>query len=109
MDWKKLESIQQLEDILTSPNPFLIFKHSTRCHISSMALATFNKSWKVSSEKCPAYLLDLLSFRDLSDEVARTTGVVHQSPQLILLKNGEVLYAASHHTIDAQEAEAKLG
>ena len=108
MDWKQLENDEQLAEILSSAQPTLIFKHSTRCHISAMALSGFNRSWNVSSEVCPTYLLDLIAFRNLSDEIARRTGVAHQSPQIILLKNGEVLHSASHHGIDADETEAKL-
>ena len=108
MEWIKLEREEQLEEILSSSKPSVIFKHSTRCHISSMALAEFKRTWGGSSEKVTAYLLDLIAFRSLSDEVALRTGVVHQSPQAILFKNGKVLYTASHHSIHADEIEAKL-
>jgi bacillithiol system protein YtxJ len=108
MEWQKLENSEQLEEILSSEKPTLIFKHSTRCHISSMALSGFKRSWSVSSENCSIYLLDLIAFRELSNEVANRTGVAHQSPQIILVKNGAVLHSASHHGIDANETEAKL-
>ena len=108
MEWQQLENSEQLEEILSSEKPTLIFKHSTRCHISSMALSGFSRSWSVSSENCAIYLLDLIAFRELSNEVAKRTRVAHQSPQVILVKNGVVIHSASHHGIDANETEAKL-
>jgi bacillithiol system protein YtxJ len=109
MEWIKLERTEQLEDILASSESSVIFKHSTRCHISSMALAEFNRNWAVPSEKAKIYLLDLIAFRSLSDEIAVRTKVVHQSPQVIVLQNGELIYTASHHSINADEIEAKIG
>jgi bacillithiol system protein YtxJ len=108
MEWIKLEKMEQLEGILSAKKPVIIFKHSTRCHISSMALTSFVRSWKCSADVCDTYLLDLLSYRSLSNEVAQQTGVIHQSPQLILIKNGVVSYSASHHAIDADEIQSKL-
>jgi len=108
MNWVKLERTEQLEENMSSPLPVALFKHSTRCHISSMALRNFERSWDVDPDKCVPFFLDLIAYRDLSNEIARLTGVVHQSPQLLLIKNGEVIHSASHHSIDANETASKL-
>ena len=80
----------------------LFFKHSTRCSISSMALNRFETDWNIEAP-CDIYFLDLLNHRDISDEIARLTGVVHQSPQAIVVKNGKVIYSATHSSISAIE------
>jgi bacillithiol system protein YtxJ len=108
MDWVKLERAEQLEEIMRSSHAIAIFKHSIRCYISSMALRNFESNWRVDPDKCLPYFLDLIAYRDLSNEISRITGVVHESPQLLLIKNGEVIHSASHHSIDANEIASKL-
>jgi bacillithiol system protein YtxJ len=107
MEWNKLDQTEQLEQILSNDALGLIFKHSTRCHISSMALSSFKKEWDIPAEQCKLFLLDLLAYRSLSDEIAHQTGVVHQSPQVILIKGGKVVHTSSHHNIDAKEISSK--
>lgn len=101
--WIELTGSAQLRELIEQSHekPLIVFKHSTRCSISSMALNRF-ESQMDSELACCAYL-DLLSFRSLSDEIAQLTGVIHQSPQLLIWKNGEVVYHASHSAIDVTE------
>lgn len=105
--WRLIESLSDLTNAieLSEEYPVLLFKHSTRCSISSMAFSTFNREWQLSEEQCPIYYIDLLKHRDVSNEVAFLTGVIHQSPQAILLKGGAVIYSASHGAIDAENVE----
>jgi bacillithiol system protein YtxJ len=105
--WRLIESVSDLVKAieLSEETPVLLFKHSTRCSISSMALSTFNREWQLSEEQCPIYYIDLLKYREVSNEVARLTGVVHQSPQAIVMKGGSVIYSASHGAIDAESVE----
>ncbi|RMA64868.1 bacillithiol system redox-active protein YtxJ [Ulvibacter antarcticus] len=105
--WKRLTSIDQLEEISEASKniPVAIFKHSTRCGISKMVLRQFEASYNIEPEKLNLYFLDLLAHRDVSDEVGFKFQVMHQSPQLIVLKNTETVYHASHHSIDAVELE----
>jgi bacillithiol system protein YtxJ len=105
--WRLIESVSDLVKAieLSEETPVLLFKHSTRCSISSMALSTFNREWQLSEEQCPIYYIDLLKYREVSNEVARLTGVVHQSPQAIVMKGGSVIYFASHGAIDAESVE----
>lgn len=107
-NWIPLENQEQLNEIFNSKDPILVFKHSTRCHISAFALNRFTKEWNVSPNECQCYLLDLIRFRELSNEIAHLSGVVHQSPQLILWKDGKLMHTASHHHIDAEEIKSLL-
>ena len=110
LPWNQLTSIEQLRSILTPPleKPVLLFKHSTRCGISTVNLNAFEKTWSSGNELCDIYYLDLLNHRDVSNEIASLTGVVHQSPQVIVLKGSEVIYDASHSSIDARKIESLL-
>lgn len=103
--WSQLTSMEQLRSLFNTPNevPFLIFKHSTRCSISSMALNRFENEWDQSTGNIEMFYLDLLEFRAISNEIAQLTGVEHQSPQAILIKDGKVIYHASHSGISAKD------
>lgn len=102
LNWAQLDDIQGLENLLTMCDGVarVFFKHSTRCSISSMALNSFESSWELADENL--YYIDLLRFRDVSNALAMKTGVVHQSPQAIIVRNGEVVYHASHSGIDTR-------
>jgi bacillithiol system protein YtxJ len=101
--WNELTQIQQLDDIVSESAevPVIIFKHSTRCAISRMALKNFEGEYTIDAEKAKPYFLDLLEHRDISNEIANRFGVMHQSPQLILIKEGKAVYNTSHSDIDA--------
>jgi bacillithiol system protein YtxJ len=105
--WIPLTSIGQLDEIvvLSNENPVVIFKHSTRCSISRFALKQFEKEFDFAVD---AYFLDLIEHRDISNEIATRFNVYHQSPQLLLIKNGKSVYDVSHDAIDAGELKAKL-
>ncbi|WP_317167567.1 bacillithiol system redox-active protein YtxJ [Flavobacterium lotistagni] len=94
--------MSQIDEIITasSQQPILIFKHSTRCAISKMALKDFEKQFRLD-QQIACYFLDLLAHRDISNEIAHRFEVIHQSPQLLLIKNGKCLYNVSHGAIDA--------
>lgn len=99
MSWKKLEKISQIAEIReeSKEKPVVIFKHSSRCSISSMAWNRMERSWKeADSEKLSPYFLDLISFRDISNAIAKEFSVEHASPQVIVIKNGEAIYDNSH-------------
>lgn len=95
--WKRLENLEQLNEIETNSQttPQLIFKHSTTCGISRMVLNLFNDTYDASTN-ADVYILDLHSFRNVSNAVADKFGILHQSPQLLVIKNGEVTHHASH-------------
>jgi bacillithiol system protein YtxJ len=110
LPWIALTSIEQLNQVVktTHEKPVLFFKHSTRCGVSSMALNSFENQWSTNDSLCDLYYLDLLQHRDVSNEIAALTGVHHQSPQVIVLKGDEIIYDASHSSIDARRIESSL-
>ena len=79
----------------------LIFKHSTRCSISSMALSRLESKWEQNDFIKP-YFLDLLTYREISNEIAHIFGIEHASPQVLLIKDGQCFYDASHSGISYQ-------
>ena len=103
MHWKNLEEKRQLEEIrrISKDDPVLIFKHSTRCNVSTMALSRLERKW--TDNKIITYFLDLLANRDVSNGVANEFGVKHESPQALLIKAGRVVYHSSHNGIDFDE------
>ena len=109
INWIELTDLGQLNEIstLSSEKAVAIFKHSTRCSISRMALKQFENEFD-SSDKVTLYFLDLIAHRDVSNEITQRFGVTHQSPQLILIKDGKAVYHVSHSDIDAEELGKKV-
>ena len=109
INWIQLEDLGQINEIITLSEemPVIIFKHSTRCSISRMALKNFENEYDLG-ESVAAYFLDLISFREVSNEIASRFNVVHQSPQLLLIVGGKSVYDVSHSSIDAQELKSKI-
>ena len=101
--WINLTSIDQLLEIQEQSKitPVVIFKHSTRCVISRMVLREFERNFPEKGSSGNLYFLDLLAYRNISNKIAATFQVFHQSPQLIVIKNGEGVYHASHNEIKA--------
>lgn len=99
--WKNLTNLSQLDAILENrtDEKHLLFKHSTRCVVSSMAKRQLESEWPADKSDIHVWYLDLLNHRDISNSIAEKTGIFHQSPQAIVLMNGQVLYAESHSDI----------
>lgn len=105
MKWIELNDINQLGEIANASQTRaqIIFKHSTQCNISADALAEMNRF------EGEAWYLDLLAHRDISNQIAEQFQLRHQSPQVLVIKNNEVVYHESHWRIKAelvQEASA---
>lgn len=100
IDWRPLNDMAQLDeiDVLSNNKKVLIFKHSTRCGISSMVLKQFEQKFQ-PEENTVLYFLDLLQHRDISNAIADRFGVTHQSPQLLAIENGVCTRNASHYGI----------
>lgn len=107
MKWKELNNINDLETALKASHehPVALFKHSTRCSVSFMAKKTVERTWDLDID---AYYLDLIAHRDVSNAIAEQLNIVHQSPQMILVKNGQAIYNASHGSIDIDAMSEKL-
>ena len=103
MQWIQLTSEQQLSELISKSEsrPQVIFKHSTRCSISAVAMQRLQKSEKPS--EMDFYFLDLIAYRSLSNLVAQKFGVTHESPQVLIIKNGQSVYDESHLSISMDE------
>jgi bacillithiol system protein YtxJ len=102
--WIDLTSENQLNDSLNSTDVIFIFKHSTRCSISTMAKSKFEREWGTPDFLFQLLYLDLLNYRSISNKIEELTGVEHQSPQLIVINSGKVIYQKSHNAISAKES-----
>ena len=102
--WKKLTEPNDLEaaEQQSYERPVLIFKHSTRCSISSMSLDRFERSFS-SDAPFEVYFLDLITHREISNLIAEKFGIRHESPQVILIKEGKPFYDTSHMAINYKE------
>ena len=109
INWINLTDMNQLDEIMTVSieKPAVIFKHSTSCSVSRMALKQFENEFDIKNG-VDMYFLDLLEHRAISNEIASRFNVYHQSPQLLLIKEGKSVYDVSHSDIDAGELKEKL-
>lgn len=108
MEILSLEREEQLEGISATASPQIIFKHNTTCPISKRVLRHLKEEEDVLPQNIPFYILDLLSYRDLSNTVAERFHVPHKSPQLLLIKNGKCEYNQSLYGISAEETAEAL-
>ncbi|XLS30931.1 bacillithiol system redox-active protein YtxJ [Flavobacteriaceae bacterium M23B6Z8] len=108
--WERLETLDALEEALalSKEKTIVIFKHSTRCGISRMALNGFEREFDIENENLKLYFLDLIQFREISNEIAIKTGVWHESPQLLVIKNGKAVHHSSHGAISAEKIKDYL-
>lgn len=105
MNWINLTSPAQLEQLKKESHqrPVVIFKHSTRCSTSRMSLDRLERNWNSQEmETVNAYFLDLLSYRPISNAIAEDFNVEHESPQVLVISNGQSVLNLSHFEIDYQ-------
>jgi len=111
MDWTALNKEEQIEQIKeeSRTQPVLIFKHSTQCAISNAALRRLERNWN-AEELAPLkiYYLDLLSYRNISQCIAESFDVEHESPQVLILKEGNPIFVRSHLAISFDEIQKLL-
>ncbi len=102
LPWIALNNVSQLEEIKekSATKPQVIFKHSTRCGISSMVMRQFVDAYDLTLNGLDLYYLDLLNYRDISNEVGYKFQVMHESPQLLVIKSGVAVKHASHGAIN---------
>ncbi len=107
MNWIELTDLQQLEQIKEQSKlqPVVIFKHSTRCSISSMAKTRLEQD--PLPDEVLFYYLDLITYRPVSSQIAEDFKVYHQSPQILIIKNGECTFNVSHYGITVEKIVAE--
>lgn len=108
MNWIALTEEVQLEKIKeeSRQQPVVIFKHSTRCAISSMAMARLER--ETPPQNTSFYYLDILRYRPVSNRIAEVFSVYHESPQILLIKNGACTYDESHNGISMAEIAEQI-
>lgn len=105
MNWIPLVTSEQLEMIKERSKtiPCLIYKHSTTCDLSALSRMRLEEDWDFKEEELECYFLDLLSYKKLSQLVAEYFFVEHESPQVILIRDGFCTYDADHLDISVEE------
>ena len=103
MHWIHLTDEEQLKQIISKSQnrPQVIFKHSTRCSISAVALQRLQKVDQPSD--IDFYFLDLIAYRSLSNRISEVFKVYHESPQVLVIRDGECIYDESHLGISMNE------
>ena|SRR5664279_442985 len=109
MNWIPLLNEQQLEEIKQNSNhrPQVIFKHSIRCSLSSMARSRLDRT--DLPEDIDFYFLDIINHRGISNKIATDFKVRHESPQVLIIKKGECIYDESHSAIRMDDIKANSG
>jgi bacillithiol system protein YtxJ len=108
--WKNLTQISEVDDAVahSSIKPVVFFKHSTRCSISSMALNRLKSVEPEVLETAEFYYLDLIAHRDVSNYIAEKLDVHHESPQIVIVRDGDCTYDASHMEIEVKELISEI-
>jgi bacillithiol system protein YtxJ len=108
MEWQTLTTPEQLSTILAQSHtkPQVIFKHSTRCNVSSVAKARLEKG--PAPANIDFHYLDLIAHRSLSNQIAGELDVYHESPQVLLVQNGQCIYDESHLGIRMEDILSEL-
>lgn len=108
MEFNRLKSLPELDKIVEAKGTNIIFKHNTTCPISRSVIARLEQDANLLPKNTPVYILDLLANRDISDTAATTFDVPHESPQILLIKDGKCIYNESLYNISAEETAQAL-
>ena len=102
-NWKHITTNEDVNEIIKQSNVFpqIIFKDSISCGISAHAKSRLTEGFDIIKDKADFNYLDLLAYRSVSNYIASHLQIMHQSPQILILKDGQVIYTVTHHAIDA--------
>ena len=106
-----VQRIEELENLLTQSGtrPLLLFKHSYSCGISAEALDELVEHLNSDRPGSVRYaMVTVQTHRDVSNAVAAKLGVRHETPQALVIRNGRVVWAASHFRVTAKAVEAAI-
>ena len=103
-----LETKEALEQIFESPLAVLL-KHSPRCPVSRGAKSAYMKCAESYKHQENFYIIDVITHRFLSREIEKRTGVKHESPQVLIVRNGTVAWTASHWNIREKTLKEAIG
>ena len=107
----ELDTIEGLHGALVESNhrPVLLFKHSLTCPISTRALHELQSYLEHADSRISYKLITVQTARAVSDEAAIRLRIIHQSPQAILVRNGNEVWSASHSDITASALDLAIG
>lgn len=110
MEWIEINKAEQLDELkaTSNQNPVLVFKHSTTCSISKTSLNRLERNWQPAELPIKTYFLDLLSYRSISNQIATDFNVEHQSPQVLLINKGQVIFNATHFDINYSDLKKEV-
>lgn len=110
MNWKTITSEADLNEIieLSKSTSCMIYKHSTRCSMSDMMKFIIEEEWEFAAEEVQPYFLDILAYKSLAAKIADDFQVYHQSPQVLLIQNGECTFDEDHRDISVEELKEHL-
>lgn len=102
--WERISDEQQLKNILAASNqkPQVIYKHSPRCGTSYMALRSLESISSEVQNRADFFAVDVISQRPMSLLIAETFGIRHESPQLFIIIDGQVVWHGSHYQVQAE-------
>ena len=102
LPWISLNNLKQLDqiEIISKTKLQVIFKHSSRCGISRLVMNQFIDAYNLEETNLDLYFLDLINYRYVSNEVSYKFQVIHESPQLLAIKNGVVVAHGSHSGVN---------
>lgn len=108
--WNEPEKTSALSAILeaSSKRPQLIYKHSYRCSRCVLAKDNIEEIAQEITEQADLHFIDVIESRPLSNSIAETLEVRHESPQLLIINNEEVVWHASHSQITSESILAEL-
>lgn len=107
MSMTKIETMEQFEEIIANKEPYILFKHSTTCPISHGGFTAFQE-YLGEEQAVPAYYLYVQEARPVSNKIAEHFGIQHESPQVLYIKDGKVLWHASHWNITKQSLKDNI-
>lgn len=108
MDFVPLDSDGQFEKIAGAKGNNIIFKHNTTCPISKSVKRKLEMEGDLLPGETPVYILDLLSSREISDSIAERFNIPHESPQLLVIKDGTCVFNQSLYKISAEDIAQAL-
>lgn len=110
LDWQAFSSEEKLSEIIqaSGQKPQVIYKHSTRCATSFFALKNIQGLSEEVKEKAEFYIVDVIKQREFSYYIAERFGIRHESPQVLILKNGDVIWNGSHHQVNAESIQTYI-
>lgn len=109
--YKEIDTLEQWNELLDASRqqPVVIFKHSTTCPVSANALSEFDQYLEAHPDDTTTYaLVKVIESRPVSNQIAEDTGVKHESPQIILLRDGQKYWTASHWSITVEHMRAVM-